>query len=103
MYYSDWSLLGFWVKSHIDLIFVEFEQNSYLRLCSKEVMLAPSIQTAPDRSRADALNFFLCSVRDKTELFASFSRAIFVKIRPGYNYSSGCVYIRKKTRQNTMT
>ena len=66
-------------------------------------MLAPSIQTAPDRSRADALNFFLCSVRDKAELFASFSRAIFVKIRPGYNYSSGCVYIRKKTRQNTMT
>ena len=85
MYYSDWSLLGFWVKSHIDLIFVEFEQNSYLRLCSKEVMLAPSIQTAPDRSRADALNFFLCSVRDKAELFANFSRAIFVKIRPGFD------------------
>ena len=83
MYYSDWSLLGFWVKSHIDIIFVEFEHNSYLRLCSIEVMLAPSTQTVPVRSWADTLNFFfLCSVRDKAELFASFSRAIFVKIRP---------------------
>ena len=54
----------------------------HLRLCSIEATLAPSTQTAPVRSRADAQNF-LCSVGDIAELFPSFSGAIFVKIRPG--------------------
>ena len=81
MYYPDWSLLGSWVKSHIDFIFVEFEALSYLRPCSIEVTLAPSTQTAPVRSRADAHNF-LCSVVDKAESFASFSSANFDKIWP---------------------
>ena len=55
--------------------------TSQLRLCSIEATLAPSTQTAPVRSRADAQNF-LCSVGDIAELFPSFSGAIFVKIRP---------------------
>ena len=72
MYYSDWSLLGFWVKSHIDFIIVEFEHNSYLRLCSIEVMLAPSTQTAPVRSRADALNFFCVLLEIKLSYLPTF-------------------------------
>ena len=61
--------------------------TSQLRLCSIEATLAPSTQTAPVRSRADAQNF-LCSVGDIAELFPSFSGAIFVKIRPGFYLST---------------
>ena len=68
-----------------------------MRHRSIEGTLAPSTQTAPVRSRADAYNF-LCSVGDIAETIASISRAISVKIRPGKmihtSVPTGCGYPR---------